>query len=95
MVSDEILGKRDRRTTGRDDQIKRSSVRLDRLRRVTTGGNEGGGSHLLGILLLVVRVTDDGYICSQSRGEDDCEMSETSKTNNTDVLGSLSGTVLN
>jgi len=85
----------DRRTTGRDDQIKGSSVRLDSLRRVTTGGDEGGGSHLLGILLLMVRVTDHGNVCAQSLGEDDSEMSETSETNNTDILGGLSGTVLN
>ena len=70
-------------------------MRLDSLRGVATGRNESGGSHLLGILLFVVRVTDHGDVCPQSLGEDDCKMSKTSESYNTNVLGGLSGTVLN
>jgi hypothetical protein len=52
------------------------------------------GTHLLGILLLVVRVTDSSDFGTHSLGEDKSEMSKTSDTNDTDVLGGSSSAIL-
>lgn len=93
-MSVSALNLESQRTGGGDDQVERSSVGLDGIGCIATSSDESSGAHLLGVCLLALGMTDDGHIRSQSLGKDDGKVTETSQTDDTDILGGLSGTVL-
>jgi len=69
-------------------------VTLDGSSGVITSDNKVGSTHLLGVLLLVGAVGDSSNIGTHGLGKDQSEMTKTSNTNNTDVLGGSSCSVL-
>lgn len=93
-VAGGTLNEKARRTGGGNDQIQGSPVRLHCLFGIITSRNECSGTHLFRISLFALTVTNDGYVRSHGFGENNGEMTQTSKTDNSDILGLLASAVL-
>jgi hypothetical protein len=69
-------------------------VTFDGSAGVTSSSDELGSTHLLGVLLLVCTVGDSSDVGAHGLSEDQSEMTKSSNTNDTDVLGGSSCSVL-
>lgn len=73
-----------------NDQIKRSSMRLENVVPSTVSGDKLGSSELGRIVLFALRVGNSSHVGTQSLGEQECKMSEPSDSNHTDFLARAS-----